>query len=60
VLLEENSVKIPVPSELKWIKINENQEGLFRVQYPSSLLKAIKSAVADHTLSAIDRFYYSS
>ncbi len=56
VLLEsDKSLKISVPLDLKWIKINENQEGLFRVQYPSNILQNLKSSLT--SLSAINRFF---
>lgn len=53
MVLEEETMRIQVEKDVKWVKINANQQGLFRVLYSKDMLSNLKQAVSQ--LNEIDR-----
>ncbi|XP_071721787.1 aminopeptidase M1 [Rutidosis leptorrhynchoides] len=54
-LLDKKSQTIDEPSS-KWVKINVDQAGFYRVKYDEQLSAKLRSAIESKSLSAMDRY----
>jgi puromycin-sensitive aminopeptidase len=54
LLLDQEQVSVPLPTNYDYVVVNEGGHGFYRVQYPPELLRALLDNLND--LSAIERF----
>eukprot|EP01083_Nonionella_stella_P013142 37030_1 len=55
LLMKGKTLTISVPDNLKWVKINKNASGVYRVKYEPRLLDKLTMAVRSEELGPMDR-----
>tara|TARA_Y100000310_G_scaffold344244_1_gene455951 strand:+ start:11031 stop:13562 length:2532 start_codon:yes stop_codon:yes gene_type:complete len=55
-ILDTKSKTISIPKNTKWFKLNQNQEGFYRVSYDKSNLEKLSKLISQKKLSPFDRW----